>query len=259
MIFVLVLIIIVSWLIGFIVLNDFSVPSISVKAKRILFVFPHPDDEISVGGLIKHVAIHYGFVSLAILTRGERGTTDGHLCEQLKIIRREEMLKSAENLSVTKLIHKDFGDGKLAQKKLFLSKYLHKLIDRVKPDLVITYDLSGLYGHEDHMVVSEIVTKLLHNNFPKIDLWYTTRPQKVIQMARLPEHMAKDLSFKTKRSLPTHKFFIGLNFIYKIKSILSHNSQKQSFRNPLPKLIPLWFVVSTQLFEYYFVTSANKK
>lgn len=259
MIFVLLLIIIVSWLIGFIVLNDFSVPSVAVKTKRVLFIFPHPDDEISVGGLIKHVATHNGFVSLAILTRGERGTIDGHLCEQLKIIRHEEMLKSAKNLGVTRLIHKDFGDGKLTQKKLFLSKYLHKLIDDERPDLVVTYDLSGLYGHEDHMVVSEIVTKLLQRYFSQISLWYTTRPQKVIQMAKLPEHMAKDLSFKTKRSLPTHKIFIGFKFIYKIKSILSHNSQKQSFRNPLPKLIPLWFVVSTQLFEYYFVTSVKEK
>ena len=103
------------------------------------------------------------------------------------------------------------------------------------------------------MIVAEIVSNLLKKKYPQIELWYSALPLKVIEMTKLPEHMAKDSKFKKKRFVPNSKLFIGLNFIKKIKAVSIHQSQKQSFRSALPKFIPLDLVISMQLFEYYHV------
>lgn len=253
-VFLIILSIFILWLIGFIVLNDFSVPSFRSKTTKALFIFPHPDDEaFNCGGLLKSITKNGSQTTLAVLTLGERGNPDGKYDHQLKIIRKKEMEKSAKNFHISKLLQEDFGDGQLKNKRGKLEKYIDSLITSEKPDTLVTYDLSGLYGHPDHMIVSEIVTRLVRNKYPQIILYYPSRPLKVISRTKLPEHMAQDNSFKNKRTFPNGKLFIGFNFFAKTKAISIYRSQRLSFRSPLPKYLPLWFVISCQLFEYYYI------
>ena len=224
--------------------------------KRALIIFPHPDDEaLSCGGTIKLLQRQGAEVTLAVLTLGERGTKDGSASKKLAKVRSAEMRKSAKILGVDKLILEDFGDGILATKESLLQKYVQKLLEDINPDLIITYDLSGLYGHEDHIALSEIVTKL-HVRFwaKKSRLWYVSLPNRLLKFIKLPEHMAKDPLFRTRRMAPTHKVFILPFMLYKLRAFWAHQSQHEGFRSGLPlrSIIPAEFFYSTRIFEYFY-------
>lgn len=253
-ILIVILIVILTWVLGFIYINDFSISSKKLQQyKRLLVIFPHPDDEvINAGGLIQKLSHLGANITLSILSKGEKGTSDGHIENNLKQIRTEEAKRAAKHLGVSTLIHEDFGDGDLMKHKKELTMYIDDLIKKDNPDLILTYDQSGLYGHEDHIVVSEIVTNLVKTKYSTIDLWYPSLPKRVFSLITLPEHMAKDTEFLKKRAFPSIRIFTGYGLVKKIHAVYEYRSQLQSFKNSFPiKLIPLWFYYSMQLYEYY--------
>jgi LmbE family N-acetylglucosaminyl deacetylase len=252
--FSIIVLVLIVWLTGFFIANDFSVPTQKIGPyKNVLIIFPHADDEVvNAGGFIHALSRQKSKVTLGILTKGEKGTPDGHLDPQLKNIRVEEGEKSSRILGVTKVIQEDFGDGELINKKEVLNQYIDKLIKKTQADLVVTYDLAGLYGHPDHITVSEVVTDLMKNTYKTTPLWYVSFPKKVLAMATLPEHMAKDPKFKNRRAYPTFKVSISLDISAKINALYAHKSQYQSFRSSLPlKFMPIWFFYTMPQFEYF--------
>jgi LmbE family N-acetylglucosaminyl deacetylase len=129
-----------------------------------------------------------------------------------------------------------------------------KLIIKVShPDLIITNDESGGYGHPDHIVVSKIITKLIKTEFSKTYLWYTSTPQKLFNQLSLPEQMAKDKNYKSDRKFPDFKIWIGLSgLINKIRVVYAYQSQFASFKKSISfRIIPLWFYISLTPFEYF--------
>lgn len=84
----------------------------------------------------------------------------------------------AELLQINPPVFGDFPDNALDAHRDEVGRYVSKQIGSYKPDLVITYDESGSYGHPDHIVVSQIVTSLLKSRFPSVHLWYTSMPEK---------------------------------------------------------------------------------
>lgn len=246
-IFILLAIIAIVWLSVFFLLNDLSLPTVSIdRFKKILVVYPHPDDEVlTAGGVIKRS----GNATLLTLTKGEKGTPDAHLDNRLKQIRSHELMKAAQILGVKKLIHMDMGDGELEYKKTELKKTIQEAIKKEKPDLIITYDLSGLYGHPDHMAVSQTVTDLIKKEYSNIHSWYFCIPKKIYRLLKLPTHMAKDNQYLTLRSYPTHKIYIGLAVFNKIIAMSLHHSQYHFWQGDLP--IPSAFFHSMTLFEYF--------
>jgi LmbE family N-acetylglucosaminyl deacetylase len=241
------------WFIGFIILNDFSVSTISTKEfKNVLVIYPHPDDEsLTVSGLLSQLSHQKVKTNLLILTKGGGGESGPYAVQDLKKIRAEEIKKSASIIGITNLVQADFEDGHIKEYEDEVTKYVDSQIVEIKPDLVITYDLAGLYGHEDHMTTSSIVTKLIKDKYPNVSLWYTSLPLKVLKLATLPTQMAKDKDFASKRSTPNLRIYIGLNVINRIRSVYAHRSQYDSFRKGVPKILPLWFVYSMQPFEYF--------
>ncbi len=207
------------------------------NTRNILVLFPHPDDEVfSVGGLMRRAARANIATTLAVFTKGECGTPDGHSHAQLKKIRSQELKKSAYILNIRRLFHYDMGDGKLDGQKKDLRQRVKKLLDSVKPQLVITYDQSGLYGHPDHIALSTITTRLIKAHYPHIQLWYTTWPSLLMRIMPLPVHMARDESFRTARTTPNHSVWIGSDAFHKLRAARSHASQ----RLPLPLSLLPW-------------------
>ncbi|MBI2465211.1 PIG-L family deacetylase [Candidatus Shapirobacteria bacterium] len=238
------------WLVGFFKANDLSIPSRSPKnIRKILVILPHPDDEsLTVSGLLNQFS---GESYLLTLTHGGAGENASGQAGDLRQIREQELQKSADIIGIKHLINADFVDGSLTSDRNRLSNFIDNKINELQPDLVITYDLSGLYGHPDHVVVSEIVTALVKDKYSTTALWYTTLPQKLLSMINLPTHMATDQSFLEKRTTPNLKVYIDTSFITRIRSVYAHRSQFNSFRSGVPRLLPLWFAYSFQLFEYY--------
>jgi len=234
-------------------LNDYSLPTKSTNGhKRVLIVFPHPDDEAkSMAGTIKKFTEQGAKVTLLLFSKGERGTPDASEDLSLKKIRSMEAKNSAKILGV-KLIHEDFGDGVLPKKRSKLTSYLKKIIAKEKPDLIITYDRSGLYGHPDHVVVSEIITELHKKMKKSFALWYVSFPEKLLAGKKLPIHMADDPDFAKHRKQPNIKIWIGHRFITKSKVIGAYKSQFPSYERGLFMPIPNIVVWSLFPWEYFY-------
>ncbi len=240
---------------GFLVITDFSVPSRDARQfHHVLVIFPHADDEaITCGGSLHRFSAGGSAVTLVLLTKGERGpraTRNGNL----KDIRTREAQAVTAILGISRLIQEDFGDGELHHKKQELSMFIAMTIEQEKPDLLITYDLAGFYGHADHITCSEIITELKKTRFQEIPLWYVTLPKRVLARVKAPEYVVTDLLFQEKRAFPTHKIFIGVSLFPKIKSWYTYKSQRASLTRGISKFVPvwfLWFFLSMVLFEYF--------
>lgn len=253
----LILIGILFWVIGFIKSNDLSVPNkpFPREIKRVLVIFPHADDEaLTSGGSISNLAPKGVEVTWVILTQGERGNEGAHLDEKLKVIRKAEAEKVAKIFGIKTLIQKDFPDNGVVERREELEKCVVQLLSEINPDMVITYDLAGMYGHPDHIVVSEVVTKLIKNTYPSTKLWYASYPRKILDSVTLPEHMAKDENYDNRRAYPTHNVWVGANgVIKKIRAVHAYKSQKLSYQKMMPiKVLPLWFYISLTPYEYYY-------
>ncbi len=257
---VFLVVVLLAWLIIFLVIQDFKVPTRSLNYRRILAIFPHPDDEsLSVGGLMPQMVAHGGDTALLILTKGECGTPDAHFDKKLKKVRSFEAHKSAALIGVNHLTHLDLGDGQLKNKRVQVKQRIDRQLQKFKPDLVITFDLTGLYGHNDHIACAEVVTELIHKKYPTITLWYASFPQKMYQLMSLPEHMATDKGFKNRRVNPTHKIWLGTHVLSAIKSVYAHESQLGTFLSSFPfKPLPAWFFMSAMMNAYFHEVTFKK-
>ena len=157
------------WLAGILFTTDLAVPVRDVRRfKNVLVVFPHADDEtVNCGGAIRRFSSAGATVTLLLLTGGERGNPEGTPDASLKAIRRREAEEVAGILGVSRLIQEDFGDGQLRDRREQVTAYLSREIARINPDLILTHDLAGLDGHEDHVACSEILTELKRKELPQ--------------------------------------------------------------------------------------------
>lgn len=248
----------IVWIYGFTKANDLSVETKDLtkldSIKKVLVIFPHPDDEAqTTTGSLSQLVKQGIEVDWIILTKGERGTDDAHIDDKLKAIRVKEAQKVAKLIGVHSLSFYDYPDNDVTRFRSNLVEDIRKAIAASQPDLVITYDESGGYGHPDHIVVSSVITKLLQNDFPKVHLWYTSTPQKLFSQLTLPEQMAKSSTFKSDRLNPNFKVWIGFTgMIKKIRAVYAYQSQLMSFIKSVPiKQIPLWFYISLTPNEYF--------
>lgn len=254
--FLIILIVPLFWMMGFLVVTDFSVPLRDIRQfHRILVIFPHADDEaVTCGGTLHHFVARGSLVTLVLLTKGEQGTSNAARQASLKDIRTREAQTVTAILGVSRLIQEDFGDGALHNKKQELNLFIATLIEQEKPDLLITYDLAGLYGHTDHITCSEVISELKQTRFQAIPLWYVTFSKRVLARVKLPEHMTTTPHNQEKQAIPTHKIFIGDSVFPKIKSWYAYKSQRASLKEGIRKFLPIWFFLSMVLFEYFAET-----
>ena len=125
----------------------------------ILSVWAHPDDEgYSCGGLMA-IAVRGGQrVVCVTATRGELGSTDPSRWPngpELAAVRTRELAAALAVLGVTEHIWLDYPDGgceKVDQDQALAR--LREIVDRVRPDTVLTFGPDGATYHPDHMAVS---------------------------------------------------------------------------------------------------------
>jgi LmbE family N-acetylglucosaminyl deacetylase len=130
----------------------------NVANKNLLVVFPHPDDEsVMAGGIIQR-ALFLGFVvTVLTLTEGNNGKifVSGK-GRSLAEIRREEMAEAMSRLGVVDWVMWKFDDGKLRETDGW-KKRLTEFIKDTRPGIIVTYDLSGVSGHPDHISVALLI------------------------------------------------------------------------------------------------------
>ena len=132
---------------------------------RILYVYPHPDDESFGPAHVMSRQRREGHdVYLLTLTRG--GATKqrfryGYSVEEMGDVRFREMQCVAEILDLTGMTVLDFPDGGLKDmdpRELENAVATH--IRSVRPHVVATYAVHGISGFHDHLVTHAVVKRV---------------------------------------------------------------------------------------------------
>lgn len=138
--------------------------------KKLLAVFPHPDDESAIAEvLMKYAEMGY-HVQLIIATDGKDGTrvTKIPAGDSLGAIRKEETRCACKIMGIAEPIFLGIdrldtriGTGKFfGEYKRFLAKLKHQ-IEQIDPDFILTFGPDGDTHHSEHTVCGSAVTEVL--------------------------------------------------------------------------------------------------
>lgn len=134
---------------------------------KLLCVLAHPDDEsLGLGGILAKYGSEGIETHLVTATRGERGwfgpADEYPGPEELGRIREQELRDAACILGIRDLVLLDYRDGDLHEADHDeLLRQIVGHIRRVRPDVVVTFDHNGIYGHPDHIVMTHATTAAL--------------------------------------------------------------------------------------------------
>jgi N-acetyl-1-D-myo-inositol-2-amino-2-deoxy-alpha-D-glucopyranoside deacetylase len=189
----------------------------SYSGYRILLVHAHPDDEtINNGATMALYAALGAQVTLVTCTRGEEGEVLTpeltHLAssqsDALGEHREIELANAMKALGVTDFRFLAEGEGKYRDSGMMgtepnnrpdvfwqadfeeASDYLVKVIEEVKPHILITYDEIGGYGHPDHIQAHRIAMRASEKSKWQIQkIYWNTIPKSVLaeSMAKMKE------------------------------------------------------------------------
>lgn len=131
---------------------------------KLLAILAHPDDEsLGVGGILAKYAAEGIETYLITATRGEKGwfgrPEENPGPKVLGQIREKELYGAARILGLKDVILLDYMDGELDQAdpgEVIGQLVTH--IRRIKPQVIVTFDQYGLYGHPDHIAISQFTT-----------------------------------------------------------------------------------------------------
>ncbi|MGB8647868.1 MAG: PIG-L deacetylase family protein [Anaerolineae bacterium] len=128
---------------------------------RLLCVLAHPDDEsLAIGGTLARYAQEGTETYLLMGTRGERGWLGDPAhrpgLDALGHTREAELRAAAHVLGLREVNWLGYVDGEVDQadpNQMIARIVLH--LRRLRPDVVITFDPNGMYGHPDHIAISQ--------------------------------------------------------------------------------------------------------
>lgn len=170
-------------------MNDFT----------LMAVHAHPDDEaIGTGGVLARYSADGVQTVLVTCTNGEQGDgpggikpgEDGHHPEEVAVVRQAELRQAADRLGVGHLEllgYRDSGmDGWSANEDpgVFCNAPLAEAAERVaelmrkyRPQVVVTYDENGNYGHPDHIQAHRAAVAAAESTGIPAKLYYVAIPR----------------------------------------------------------------------------------
>ena len=132
---------------------------------KILYIFPHPDDEsFGAAHAISKQRRQGHEVHLLTLTKG--GATRqrhklGYSVEEMGSIRHKEMLNVSKVLSLSTLTVLDLPDSGLKEMDTReIERVIKNHIKKFKPDIIVTYPVHGISGFHDHLVCHAVVKRV---------------------------------------------------------------------------------------------------
>lgn len=132
--------------------------------RRLMAVLAHPDDEsLALGGALAKYAAEGVETSLVCATRGDAGRYGAERGvlprELLGEIRSRELEDAARVLGLRHLRFLPYRDGELDRAHpATATRRIVEHIRRIRPQVVVTFGPDGLYGHPDHIAISQLTT-----------------------------------------------------------------------------------------------------
>jgi LmbE family N-acetylglucosaminyl deacetylase len=214
-----------------------------------LISFAHPDDEaFGMGGAIARYAAAGVQIALICSTNGDVGVVDREKLqgfESVGDLRLHELHCSAETLGIREVVTFGYRDSGMmgtpdnqnpdclwqADEEVVVGRIVRE-IRRLRPQVVITFDPFGGYGHPDHIYMHRATTKAFHaagdparypeqlaeglepyrpaklyyNTFPRV--WLRIQVAQAWLRGQNPRHLGKnkdlDIVAVLKNQLPAH-------------------------------------------------------
>jgi len=245
--------------------------------KTLLAIFAHPDDEsFGPGGTLARYAAEGVTVHLVCATLGEAGESDAIAlseCEDLACQRERELRCAADILGLKEIHLLGYRDSGMAGSPAnqhpralvqadpaALAEQVANLIRRLRPQVALTFDPFGGYGHPDH-VAMHTATVAAFERLPMSErpqkLYFTMLPRAMLRwMVRLmplfgldPEAIGKNKDINLRAALEhelpvTTRVDIGDYYEIKQQAGACHSSQLSgpgSFWGRLPRwLVRRW-------------------
>ncbi len=137
-------------------------------------IYGHPDDEQGVSGLMAKYARQGVEVTLVCCTRGEAGEIAPGVsatAENLGSVREDELRCAAEKIGVQNLYFLDYRDSGMMgtaenndpralwrANLMEVAEKVTRIVRRHQPQVILTFDPSGGYGHPDHINAHQAAT-----------------------------------------------------------------------------------------------------
>ena len=252
------------------------------KPLTLMAVHAHPDDEAtSTGGILARYSAEGVQTILVTCTNGEQGDApggikpgeDGHHPEEVAAVRLAELRTSAALLGISHLElldYRDSGmDGWVSNKDpgVFCNVPLADVSSRVaelmryyRPQVVVTYDENGNYGHPDHIQAHRAAVAAAESSGIPAKVYYPAVPRsgflQIREMLR-SSGMNDEFDVPDDFGVPDEKITTVIDVSsyvgQKREALAAHASQTQNFFfNRIPD-----DVVTVMLSrEYYTLRSA---
>lgn len=169
---------------------------------KILYIFPHPDDEsFGPAHLMSKQRRDGHEVYLLTLTKG--GATKqrhkfGYSIEEMGEVRYKEMLEVEKVLNLSGMNVLDLPDSGLKfMDPRDIEKVVQYEIERLKPDVIVTYAVHGISGFHDHLIIHGIVKRVFVEMKEKFGY-----PKRLAFFTITEEEAAKQKHFKINGSKP---------------------------------------------------------
>jgi LmbE family N-acetylglucosaminyl deacetylase len=234
------------------------------QKQRVLVIFPHPDDEVTVAGTLMKLKDEGHEIQIVCLTRGEKGKSSGIENEiELATLRTEEMQKAAELIGADQLHLKSYPDSGLEQMGLdSLKEIIGKLISEINPDILISYDSKvGLYGHTDHRLTGQAVEEVFLerkglSGFGPKEMYQVTLCKKQVKLAlKLSSSFQKNYPEDSSMGLPKPDFSVETReyFPRTLEVMQAHQTQKEVLKDLMPfhDRVPMWIYSRVFDREYF--------
>lgn len=221
--------------------------------KPVVGVFAHPDDEIFAGGTLATFAQERD-VYLICLTNGEAGINSSSKPNDLGELRKDELQASAKILGIKEVFFLNFPDGELTNNLYsIIANKIRKIIQKLDPEILLTFDPRGVSGHADH-VITALITSYIFEKTPTVQqLWYYGFDEAERAVFKkhfedffvyIPPGFKKEEISKTIDASPVWE--------KKIAAMQKHETQKHD----IEKLIEIF---AKQNKEYFVILNKNKE
>jgi LmbE family N-acetylglucosaminyl deacetylase len=216
------------------------------STSRVLVCMPHPDDEaVFTSGIIQKIIAAHIPLRCITFTRGEQSTLRFTLSPDVNLAaaRIKEQTNAYRSLGVTDFDILDYPDGGLEKYPKDIKSQIKQELSNFKATHVVTLEPDGIYGHPDHIALSQYVTQSAGS---ATVLYATVAPRYIMPSAR---HMAKKSTIQPLK--PTCGLVLTPTQAWvKITALLSHRSQFLHF--PRVFLSLAHFLQNDMLFHEYY-------
>lgn len=216
------------------------------NSSKLLVVTPHPDDETAyMGGLLYKASKLGAKVKLICATAGEKSSLRNGLSETEDLGKRRsyELEKAVNVIGISDFEILKFGDLALSEYVDDLSKYLQVIFNQYLPDYILTLEPSGIYGHPDHMALSQVVNRIQFETGFENVLYATVGPN------YKPSECEQSMVEKSQIPLNPH-FELILTFREVLKKIMAFNAHKSQHSINM-EFIRYWNSIDLLKREYF--------